>query len=68
MTSQSVPFAPFHLEIIFAGKNSVILPEQIRSISKRRIKWEWGKLGEASKEIMKEIGKLIQIICELEEN
>jgi hypothetical protein len=38
MTSKPVPFAPFHLKIVFAGKQSTILPEQIRSISKKRIK------------------------------
>jgi mRNA interferase MazF len=38
MTSKPVPFAPFHLKINFAGKKSTILPEQIRSISKKRIK------------------------------
>jgi mRNA interferase MazF len=38
MTTKPVPFIPFHLEIKFAGKNSAILPEQIRSISKKRIK------------------------------
>ena len=40
MTSKPVPFAPFHLRINFMGKKSTILPEQIRSISKKRIKWE----------------------------
>jgi hypothetical protein len=38
MTSQPVPFVPFHLKVNFAGKKSTILPEQIRSISKKRIK------------------------------
>jgi mRNA-degrading endonuclease toxin of MazEF toxin-antitoxin module len=38
MTTKPVPFIPFHLEIKFAGKKSTILPEQIRSISKKRIK------------------------------
>jgi mRNA-degrading endonuclease toxin of MazEF toxin-antitoxin module len=68
MTSKPVPFAPFHLKIVFAGKKSTILPEQIRSISKKRIKLEWGKLGEISPEIMKEISQLLNVICELEEN
>jgi len=35
MTTKPVPFVPFHLKISFAGKNSTILPEQIRSISKK---------------------------------
>jgi hypothetical protein len=38
MTSKPVPFIPFHLETKFVGKNSTILPEQIRSISQKRIK------------------------------
>ena len=66
MTTKPVLFIPFHLEINFAGKKSTILPEQIRSISKKRIKWEWGKLGEVSPEIMKEISQLLHVICELE--
>ncbi|RHZ35907.1 type II toxin-antitoxin system PemK/MazF family toxin [endosymbiont GvMRE of Glomus versiforme] len=68
MTSKPVPFVPFHLEINFAGKKSTILPEQIRSVSKKRIKWEWGKLGEVSLEIMSEVSQLLHLICELEEN
>ena len=66
MTTKPIFFIPFHLETKFAGKNSTILPEQIRSISKKRIKWEWGKLGEVSSEIMKEISQLLHVICELE--
>ena len=68
MTSKPVPFIPFHLEVNFAGKRATILPEQIRSVSKKRIKWERGKLGEISKEIMNEVSNLLHIICELEEN
>ncbi|RHZ36122.1 mRNA interferase [endosymbiont GvMRE of Glomus versiforme] len=68
MTSKPVSFIPFHLEVNFAGKQSTILPEQIRLISKKRVKWEWGKLGAVSPEIMKEVSKLLHLICELEEN
>jgi len=64
MTSKAVPFALFHLEIEFAEKNSTVLPEQIRSVSKKRVK---GYLGEVSKEIMRKISKLLHIICDLEE-
>ena len=67
LTTKPISFIPFHLEINFADKKSTILPEQIRSISKKRIKWEFGKLGEISPEIMREISKLIHIVCELEE-
>jgi mRNA-degrading endonuclease toxin of MazEF toxin-antitoxin module len=68
MTSKPVFSIPFHLEVTFVDKNSTILPEQIRSISKKRIKWDWGKLGELSPEIMGEISQLISLVCELEEN
>ena len=68
MTSQPVPFVPFHLEVNFAGKKATILPEQIRSISKQRIKWEQGKLGEVLPEVIRKISKLLHFICELEEN
>ena len=68
MTTKPVSFIPFHLKISFVGKQSTILPEQIRSISKKRVKWEWDKLGEISPEIMKEVSSLLKIICELEEN
>jgi mRNA interferase MazF len=67
MTSKPVPFVPFHLKITFAGKKSTILPEQIRSISKKRIKWESSKLGEVSEEIMREMSKLLHVILKLEE-
>jgi len=65
MTSKKITFIPFHLEIEFAGKNSTILPEQIRSISKKRVKWEWGKLGIMSNQIMKEVSQLLGLVCEL---
>ena len=68
MTSQPVSSNILHIQIKLANKVAYILPEQIRSVSKKRIKWEWGKLGEVSPEIMKEISKLLHIICELEEN
>ncbi|MCE8159257.1 MAG: type II toxin-antitoxin system PemK/MazF family toxin [Candidatus Moeniiplasma glomeromycotorum] len=68
MTSKPVSFAPFHLKTNFVGKKSTILPEQIRSISKKRIKWEWDKLGEASPEIMLEISQPVHLVCELEES
>lgn len=66
MTSQPVPFVPFHLKVNFADQQATILPEQIRSISKQRIKWEKGKLGKVSLEIMGQVSKLIHAICKLE--
>jgi mRNA-degrading endonuclease toxin of MazEF toxin-antitoxin module len=68
MTSKPISFISFHLEIEFASKNSTILPEQIRSVSKKRIKWEWSKLGAMSTEIMSEISQLLHLVCELGEN
>ena len=67
MTTKPVLFIPFHLEINFADKKSTILPEQIRSIVKKELSEKWGKLGEISEEIMKEVSQLIHAICELEE-
>ena len=65
MTSKPVPFIPFHLEVNFAGKEATVLPEQIRSVSKKRVK---GLLGEVSKEVMQKVSKLLHLICELEED
>ena len=65
LTSQPVPFAFFHLKANFMNKEATFLPEQIHSISKKRVK---GYLGEVSKEIIKQICELLNIICELEEN
>jgi mRNA-degrading endonuclease toxin of MazEF toxin-antitoxin module len=48
-----------------AGKTAYILPEQIRSVSKKRIK---SRLGKVSKEVMQRVSKLLHIICELEED
>lgn len=39
--------------LVICGKQITILPEQIHSLSKKRIKREWGKLGEISSEIMR---------------
>lgn len=65
LTSQPVLYNPLHAKIELAGRVAYILPEQIRSVSKKRIK---GHLGEVSKEVMKKISRLLHIICELEED
>lgn len=65
LTSQAVLYNPLHAKINLAGKVAYILPEQIRSISKNRLK---GLMGEVSKEVMKKVSKLLHIICQLEED
>jgi len=63
LTSQPVLYNHLHAKIILAGKAAYILPEQIRSISKRRFK---SFLGSVNKEVMTKISNLLHIICELE--
>ena len=65
LTSQPVSPNILHIKINLARRTAYILPEQIRSVSKKRIK---SRLGEVSSEIMKKVSKLLHIICELEEN
>ncbi|KLL04328.1 MAG: growth inhibitor PemK [Mycoplasmataceae bacterium CE_OT135] len=64
LTSQPVSNA-LHIKVKLAGKVAYILPEQIRSVSKKRVK---SRLGKVSKEIMQKVSKLLHIICELEED
>ena len=64
-TSQEVPIIFFHLKINFAGKPATILPEQIRSISRKRI---LDKAGEISNEIIIEVSQLLKVICELDKD
>ena len=64
LTSQPVINNPLHAKIKLVGKTAYILPEQIRSVSKRKVK---GYLGEVNKEIMRKKSRLLHIICELEE-
>jgi len=64
LTSQLVFPNPLHLKINLVGKQATILPEQIRSVSKRRIKSYFGLVN---KEIMLNVSKLLHIILELEE-
>ena len=64
-TSQAVPAIFFHLKVNFARKQATILPEQIRSISRKRI---LDKVGEVSNEIMAEVNQLLKVICELDKN
>ncbi|MCE8163640.1 MAG: type II toxin-antitoxin system PemK/MazF family toxin [Candidatus Moeniiplasma glomeromycotorum] len=61
LTSQPVSNNVLHIQIKLANKMTCILPEQIRSISQKRIKWEWGKLGEISPEIMRKISQLLHM-------
>jgi mRNA interferase MazF len=65
LTSQAVSINILHVKIRLVGKLAYILPEQIRSVGKKRIK---GLLGEVSKEVMQKISKLLHLICELEES
>jgi mRNA-degrading endonuclease toxin of MazEF toxin-antitoxin module len=64
LTTKPVLFNPLHVKTRIGDKIAYILPEQIRSISKKRIK---SRLGEVSKEVMKKVSLLLHIICELEE-
>lgn len=64
ITSQSV-LNPLHAKIILVNKVAYILPEQIRSVSKKRLQ---GLIGEVSTEVMKKISKLLHIIMNLEED
>ncbi|MCE8162872.1 MAG: type II toxin-antitoxin system PemK/MazF family toxin [Candidatus Moeniiplasma glomeromycotorum] len=64
LTSQPVAPNILHIKVRLADKVAYILPEQIRSVSKKRIK---SCLGEVSLEVMQKVSKLLHIICELEE-
>ena len=64
LTSQPVSPNILHIQIKLAEKIAYILPEQIRSVSKKRIK---SRLGIVSQEVMRKVSKLLRIICELEE-
>jgi mRNA-degrading endonuclease toxin of MazEF toxin-antitoxin module len=58
-TTTPMPDIPFHIPIEFAGKKGKILPEQIRSVDKKRV----GKImGELPEEVMIEIEKMLTIL------
>ena len=55
-TTTSMPDIPFHVPIEFEGKQGKILPEQIRSVDKKRV----GRIiGELPKEVMLEIEEML---------
>ena len=54
-----MPNIPFHIPIDFMGKTAKILPEQIRSVDKKRI---GEKIGELPEEIMLEIEDMLHIL------
>lgn len=59
LTTTPMPDIPFHIPIEFDGKNGKILPEQIRSVDKKRV----GKLmGELPEEVMIEIEEMLTIL------
>lgn len=51
ITSQPI-LNPMHAKMILSGKFTYILPEQIRSVSKKRVK---GLMAEVSKKVMKKV-------------
>lgn len=59
LTSTPLPDIPFHVLIEFDGKESKILPEQIRSVDKKRV---GKKIGELSEETMIEIEEMLHIL------
>ena len=54
-----MPVIPFHIPIEFAKKTAKILPEQIRSVDKKRV---GDKIGELPKEVMLEIEDMLHIL------
>ncbi|WP_172575310.1 type II toxin-antitoxin system PemK/MazF family toxin [endosymbiont GvMRE of Glomus versiforme] len=59
LTTAPMPSVPFHISIEFDGKEAKILPEQIRSVDKKRI---GKKIGELPEEIMIEIEEMLRIL------
>jgi mRNA interferase MazF len=59
LTTTPMPDIPFHVPIEFDGKEAKILPEQIRSVDKKRI---GKKIGELPEEIMIEIEEMLAIL------
>jgi mRNA-degrading endonuclease toxin of MazEF toxin-antitoxin module len=59
LTTTAMPDIPFHVPLEFEGKKAKLLPEQIRSVDKRRVGKE---IGEVSEEIMKEVEEMLHIL------
>ena len=60
LTTTLMPDIPFHIPIEFNGKEAKILPEQIRSVDKKRVGKE--EIGELSEEVMIEIEEMLAIL------
>ena len=58
-TTTPIPDIPFHIPIKFAGKEGKILPEQIRSVDKKRV---GQKIGELPEEVMIEIEEMLHLL------
>lgn len=54
-----MPDIPFHIPIEFDEEEAKILPEQIRSVDKKRV---GDKIGELPEEIMIEIEEMLAIL------
>lgn len=59
LTTTLIPAIPFHIAIEFNNKEAKILPEQIRSVDKKRI---GDKIGELSESNMIEIEEMLTIL------
>lgn len=59
LSTTSIPSIPFHITIEFNKKEAKILPEQIRSVDKKRIE---KKIGELEEDIMIEIEEMLAIL------
>jgi len=59
LSTTPIPSIPFHITIEFNNKEAKILPEQIRSVDKKRIS---DKIGELSEETMIEIEEMLTIL------
>jgi mRNA-degrading endonuclease toxin of MazEF toxin-antitoxin module len=55
-----MPKIPFHIPTQFNGKEAKILPEQIRSVDKKRVNKK--KLGELSEDMMIKIEEMLSIL------
>jgi len=55
-----MPKIPFHVPIQFNGKEAKILPEQIRSVDKKRVNKK--KIGEFSENTMIKIEEMLSVL------
>src|SRR4051812_37447248 len=58
LSTTSMPEIPFHVPIEFERKEAKILPEQIRSVDKKRV---GGEIGEVPEETMLEVEGMLHI-------